>query len=261
MYAEKIGAIVAKMGHLNAHKKNEVIDFFEEYLKTSNLVNEFFGAFSVSDIDTEQIELFLFPFLDTRPSQQHLLACLNIPLHGNHFRWDESTVRIFMDDNSIEGGDHYIFSELEAFFNEVGLGREVVRELYYIAQLQLPRSTGVIFQFIDEDDNYSIANNHFYPSLDFGFYYPYATPQEIILGVHPLRFKNIDLQLRLVIGNQHVLNPFSGFKVKRYDENGDELAKKLNGKIREYLRVQNVDQQKKRDFQDKLQKYWVLGGE
>ena len=155
--------------------------------------------------DYEKVEAFLMPYLDTRPEQQMRLVCMNIPLYGNYFRWDESSVSIFLDNASIESGDYFVKKELKSFFKELGFKKELVDQLFQLAIKQLKEDEGshhgCLFQFFDEFGSYpySQVDQAAYVSYDFGVPLHSVQPSEVVLGQRELRAKSIDLAIAVAL--------------------------------------------------------------
>lgn len=220
-----------------------------------------YGAY-LSEDDYARIETFFMPFLDTRPEQQKRLICMNIPLYGNYFRWDESSVSIFLEDSSIEGGDRHVKKALKAFFSDIGLEKTLVNQLFESAKNQMRNDPGskhgCLYQLMDTDSDfpYLETDSSSYVSFDFGVPLYETTPAEVITGSHPIRGKNVDLQLRLVMSNQSVLNPYGKFRIVRYDEVSSSTAKIVLDAMKDQLRNANNDHEKVKNYQNKLNMTW-----
>ncbi len=218
-----------------------------------------------SDLSSEefsQVERFMLPFMDTRPEQQLRLISMNISLYSNYSRWDECSIYIFLNDESIENGNRYLKKELGEFFKQIGLDQDLVEHLFLMAITRVREDEGsrhgCLYQFFDtnEDAPYREADNSAYVSLDFGSPLHQVAPSEVILGQYPLTVKKLDLQLRLIMSNYQTLNPFGDFRIFRYDQLDPKTSQVIIDDIKEELRKEKPDKQKIQDYKNKMDRIW-----
>ncbi|MCB1148739.1 MAG: hypothetical protein KDK48_01110 [Chlamydiia bacterium] len=187
---------------------------------------------------------YFFPFWDTRADQKALIVCINPALFGNYFRWDESTVRIFLNDGSIEGGDWDCLNYLEEYFVRIGLPKEAAANTFYAGKKVLDASSskrGVIFQFFDySGPELSYLDEVAYASADFGKPLRDLKPSAVVRADKPVRVEQckVDAQLRLIAGSSTTLNPEMPLKIKRYDAFGDDqkVLNAMKQELRKYLK-------------------------
>lgn len=250
--------------HIDLSNK-KIQNWLESQLKPKQLIMTFWNLgynSSLSEDEYALIEVFIMPFLDTRVEQQKRLICMNIPLYGNYFRWDESSVSIFLGDASIEGGDRHVKKALKAFFKDIGLDTKLVNLLFEDAKTLMRNdpgsSHGCLYQFFDQDQEfpYMETDTSAYVSFDFGVPSYEISPSDILAGSHPIKGKHVDLQLRLIMSNQSVLNPYGQLRIVRYDEVSEKVAEKIMQSIKSRIKNEDKDPEKIRAYQNKLEALW-----
>ncbi len=206
--------------------------------------------------------VFLFPFNDTIPDQQARVVCMNVALFGNYFRWDESSIYIFSQDSSIEAGEDNVVNYLSDFFDEIGLPKNKAKELFETGR-DIIRSSGykmgTLLQFFDisAGDRLNDIDKSSFVSLDFGKPIININSSDLVKGDYPPKKNDIDLQLRLIIGNSETLNPFGPFRMKRHDMLPKEIGDSIIASMKEKLRDTPVDQQKKSAYLEKINRLWL----
>jgi len=240
--------------------KKELENWLVKNLSMKLIFERFWGLWGVEV--GFNVDQFLFPYLDTRPEQQKLLVCMNVPMFGNYFRWDESSVLIFLNGFTIESGDNYVKTELKKFFKEIGIPETVVSELFTLAQEELYKNhvyNGCIYQFVDlNHDSYQLSNTYSYVSRDFGIPVQNLKPYDLISGSYPIHQKGIDLQLRLVMSNYTTLNPYSSLRIMRYDTLDQAVSQEIISKMKNRLRKEGQDLPKIQYYREKMQRIWDL---
>lgn len=242
-------------------EEKKLYPWVKSQLSLNHILNRLYDDFYYGSISTK-IDQYFFPYLDTRPSQQLRIICMNVPLYGNYFRDDESSIAIFLEDRTIEYGERFIYNELKNFFREIGIPEEDVEALFKIAEQRLRKYRspgGVIFQFYDlsEKERYFHADHSSFVSLDFGTPLKEVSPSDLVLGQYPLKKRDIDLQLRLVMSNTTTLNPYSAFRIIRYDTLDPTDSQAIIDEMKVYLRDVKVDKKKLEQYRSKMQKIWT----
>ncbi|MBA3602590.1 MAG: hypothetical protein H0W50_02895 [Parachlamydiaceae bacterium] len=209
---------------------------------------------------------YFFPYNDTRSEQQSRIICINIPLYGNYHRSDESSVKIFLNDNSIEGGDSHVMGLLANYFENIGLNKDLPLELRRIAVTEISNAKnkhGCIMQFFDVSENNGEVplqgvNSAAYVSHTFGIPLKNFEPSQLLYGEVPIRRKELDLQLRLIPSNHTTLNPYGFLRVVRHDTLDPEISKKIISKMRDRLKTGIVDADKLNTYKAEMDMTWSL---
>lgn len=207
---------------------------------------------------------FFFPYNDTKSEQQSRILCLNIPLFGNYQRLDESSVFIFLNDHSIEDGDSRVMKLLSDYFAQIGLDKNLPEKLREIAITELTNAgnrQGCIMQFFDLSESngktpYQGVDMAAYVSHTFGIPLKQLEPSQLLLNEHPIRRKNLDLQLRLIPCNHTTLNPYSFLRVVRYDTLDPQISKRIIVKMRGELKTGIENTQKLQAYKAAIEKSW-----
>lgn len=188
-------------------------------------------------------------FADSKPEiRQHILS-LNTCLYRSYRAPWDLTPRYYLENRPWTQPDFWMY--LKDFFEEVGLKGEAVERLVDLSKKWLPSDRGFILQFFDESENHSFLDTHFYAAHSGGMPHKQWSPSYLLM--HPL----INLQLRLVIDNQHVLNPFrSPLKMRRLDNLSLEESSIYHLKMKEYIQELSVEEEKKEEFLRKLFYLW-----
>ncbi len=218
---------------------------------------------SYNEMNT-QLMTYFFPYNDTRSEQQSRIICINIPLYGNYHRSDESSVTIFLNDNSIEAGDSHVMGLLSNYFEHIGLNKDLPGELRQIAVTEISNAGnkhGCIMQFFDvSEDNGEIplqgVNSTAYVSHTFGIPLKKFEPSQLLYGEVPIRRKELDLQLRLIPSNHTTLNPYGFLRVVRHDTLDPEISKKIISEMRDRLKTGIVDADKLNAYKAKMDMTW-----
>lgn len=206
-----------------------------KYASATFFIEDFVSQFSV--------------FADSRPEiRQHILS-LNTALYRSYYAPWDLTPRYYLENLPWTRPDFHIY--LKDFFEEVGLNGEKVDELFALSREWLHGKRGFILQFFDESENHHFLETHFYAAHSGGV--PHADWSPSYLLLNPL----INLQLRLVIDNRNVLNPFrSSLKMKRMDSLSVEETDAYDSKVKEYVRLLPIKEEKKAAFLRKLFFLW-----
>lgn len=271
------GKTVAKIIVQVSQRLDQVID--EEniviWAKTEITTNQFLKRFtnlfiSLMEQDSyrEAYEIWknLLPYLDIINEQRKLLISMNIPLFGNYFRSDESTLAVFSNNQTISKGDSALINILEEFYDEIGLPKDLISSLFDFELSEINKSgvkTGCIYQFFDNPNRESaLVDKIAFVSRDFGVPANIYVPSQVIYAdVLPNYNNSTDLQLRMVMSNYSTLNPFSGLRIKRYDQIPSEISHNILEGLKQNLRAIETDKDKLNKYKEKLQEFMVDHGQ
>lgn len=164
------------------------------------------------------------------------LLSMNYGIYSNFDLGGSCSIGLFAHDKSSFDIDYV--AELIPFYEMIGIGqsKEKLKNLFDIFNAHLNVKSGILLQ-ISEDSHlthpkkeaYEFADNHCYPAIRGGafyddhlvsFHYQTSMTEEYIN-----KSTNISDQFRLLINNQHTLNPYSHLIIKRWDQqNPDKVA-------------------------------------
>lgn len=222
------------------------------------------------EAENRRFARFFFPYFDHDPLQQSRLVAMNIPLYGNYYRMGECTIAAFLWDSAIAGGDDKVVGLLSDFFADAGFSPDLPRKLYNIGLEEMkkagteaanPHAHGCLLQFFDHSSKmgkapYSGIDAVAFASHSFGIPIKIIQPSELVLGTHPLRHNQNDLQLRLVTSSHTTLNPNSFLRIKRYDTLDPAISKRILKKMKAALQTAPVEADKLKKQQLKFKKLW-----
>jgi hypothetical protein len=195
------------------------------------------------------------------------LLSMNYGIYSNFDTAGSCTVGLFAHDkSSIE--INYV-EELIPFYEKIGItkSKESLTKLQSIFNTYLTEKSGILLQ-ISEDSHlshpkneaYNFADNQCYPALRGGYlfddklvsaHYKAAMTEDYIN-----KEKNISHQLRLVLNNQHTLNPYSHLKIKRWDRQNPNNLAAYEKAMRTAIRNLKYDKNKWLKYNDYLLKTW-----
>lgn len=195
------------------------------------------------------------------------LLSMNYGVYSNFDTGGSCSVSLFANDKSSTKIDYV--EELIPFYEKIGISKskESLKKLEEIFNNHLTEESGVLLQ-ISEDSHlthpkkeaYTYTDKQCYPSIRGGIpyddklvsaHYKTAMTEDYVNKV-----KNISDQLRLIINNQHTLNPYSHLKIKRWDlQNPSKIAKYENA-MRAAIRNLKYDKNKWMKYNDYLPKTW-----
>lgn len=205
----------------------------QHVLSYDNFLNKFWSCDNYEL--TWNIYRFFHPIWDTIGEQQAQLMAVNIPLFGNYTRWDECSITIFFENDTIEGGDNNLKDLLRSYYDKLGLDSQLVDKMWQLAQEKLEKAgvtTGVLFQLYHLGD----LNHDAFVSVDFGVPITHLEPTEAVGAEKlPVNKYNVDLQLRLVMSNTDTLNPERGLRAIRYDSTPLEVSASILNDMRTLL--------------------------
>lgn len=180
--------------------------------------------------------------------KRHILS-LNVALYNSYdAEWD-FTPRYFLQN---QPWTHVQFErELWPFFLALGVDCDRLHDIFRLARQYVPQNKGMILQFFDTSPSpYAFLNRQAFVGHSRG-YIPHFIPSECYLG-DSARFP----QLRLVLNNQHMLNPNSPVMVLRYSTMPPEREAEYFEALREFIRTLPLDHAKAERFRDELLRYW-----
>lgn len=190
-------------------------------------------------------------FEDTHPHNSKHLLSLNIALYQHYDNILELSPAYYLRNTSSTSPVYW--HHLRDFVEEAGLDPSSFTAILLKAQDLLPRERGIIIQFFDKPD-YSILNNNCYSARKLGAIYSTLPPSHYIETSAITAFP----QLRMVIDNKYILNPYSSLQMHRYDSLTDEQRSLYETTLREEIRSLRVDETKRDNLKKKLFSCWRL---
>lgn len=190
---------------------------------------------------------------DTVPYiQQHLLS-LNIALF-QFYDWPlDLTPRYFIENKTSARPDYWKL--LLKFVETIGLDPKEFEPIFALGRSYLPQDRGILIQFFSGNEDaspHSFVDAHFYAAYSGGKPYGIKSPSYYLKSASVNDFP----QLRLVINNKNILNPFSSFLMKRYDTYKDEQRHYYEAAMRHFIRCLAVDTEKRKSTRDALLLLW-----
>lgn len=214
--------------------------------------------------ESENLWKWFFPYSDHIPEQQSRLISLNVPLFGNFHRLGDSSFRVFSKGTSLAGGDNQVIDLLIAFFDKIGLDKNLPKELRNIAATELKNAkntNGCILQFFDLSERngkppHQGTNNSTYVSHAYGIPLKNIEPSQLLLNHYPIKRNDFDLQLRMIPSNSTTLNPYSFLQVLRYDSLDPKISIQIIDKMRTKLKSAIVDIDKLNAYKAEINSLW-----
>lgn len=187
------------------------------------------GAYLFYNNDQEILN-FLFPYNDVRPEQQSRVMSINFSLFSNFDFSSESSLHVYLNNQSIEGGECRSIELLKKYYQKIGIDHSIVSALFHknLGVLNKHTKTGCILQFFDVDSSFKNADKFSYSSLPFGIPLKGIKPSSVAsLNSSFIGKDGSYLQLRLLMTNEDTLNPNGPIRMKRYDLVPEAISKKL----------------------------------
>lgn len=205
-------------------------------------------------------------FDDTRTPQNGMLVSLNTSILGNYQDPGCFSAGIFVENESVLGGDAHLESLLIQFFTKIGLDPSVASLLWEEGQKLLNEAgehQGCLLQLFDESaligkQPFSLVDKDTYVSFKHGLPVPGLISSTCIKGEYSLTQGYRDLELRLVVNNQTTLNPYSNMRIIRYDSLSVKDSDHLISKIKEILKDTPQDELKIQQYQKFLNALWEM---
>jgi len=165
------------------------------------------------------------------------------------------SIGFFADNYAINTVDYA--KQLELFFDMLGLNTNQTAEAFEIGRKLLPVEYGALLQFFDM--SHTLADGAPYDFVDM-FAYPSHTGGKNIetkkkISNYIGKGKQFP-QIRLVISNRHVLNPYSPLTIKRYDNLDEKIVKQYEEAIRNFYKAQTVNEEKRALYKSLLLSQW-----
>lgn len=176
---------------------------------------------------------------DTTPYvRQHILS-LNIALFQSYDFPLELTPRYFLQNQPWTSPDYWKL--LLDFVENIGVVREEFEAIIALGRLNLPHERGMLIQlYAIGNDPYTFIDRHIYAAYSGGKPFDNPKASYFISNSSIADFP----QLRLVINNKHVLNPFSRFRMRRYDALTDLQRENYQTALRRSIQSLIVDEVK-----------------
>lgn len=203
-------------------------------------------------------------FNDTRAPQNSELISLNTAILANSCDAGCFTARIFLTNKSVLNGDAVLENELKELFERIGLDSSLASKLWEKGQNKLSElnvNEGCLLQFFDESAArgglpFQLVDQDTYVSFKHGIPIPNLISSEYVKGEYSLQGANRDLELRLVVNNKTILNPFSNFRIVRHDSLSQEGSDQLILMLKEDLRNSSKNQAKIKKYLSSLNRMW-----
>ncbi|MBA3238666.1 MAG: hypothetical protein H0T62_10025 [Parachlamydiaceae bacterium] len=203
-------------------------------------------------------------FNDTRAPQKSELISLNTAILANSCDIGCFTARIFLTNKSVLNGDAVLENELKELFECIGLESSLASKLWEKGQNKLSELNvheGCLLQFFDESAlrdgiPFKLVDLDTYVSFKHGIPIPNLISSDYVKGEYSLRCGSRDLELRLVVNNRTVLNPFSNFRIVRHDSLSQKESAQLILSLKEDLRNSSKNQEKIKKYVTALNRMW-----
>ena len=208
------------------------------------------------------------PFDDTTSPQNSILVSLNTSIFGNYVDEGCFTAGIFLDNESVLGGDEYLEEKLKVFFENIGLEPSLASLIWKEGQeilVENNENKGCLLQFFDKSVDeakkaFSMVDQNTYISFRHGVPVTDLVPSNYIQGLYKLKKNRKDLELRIVVNNQTILNPFSPLKLVRYNGNFERLQNvtRVTELIKQRLKNISKDEVKLQNYLEQLENLWNI---
>jgi len=150
---------------------------------------------------------------------------------------------------------------VERLFNEMGMDKSRIQELFTIGTLIETSQASTLYQFFDlshqdpfNKSAYEFMDKFTYPCIKKGEPLIYSKPlSELFKGVTNSQFLD---QYRIVMNHETFLNPYSSISMRRYDLNDPKVVKDYESKLRAVIKSIPYDSKKASLYKLKLKQYW-----
>lgn len=187
---------------------------------------------------------------DTQPDiRQHILS-LNMNLYQSYDAPWDLTPRYYLENATWTHAN--VRAIIKPFFESLGIKGALVDALWSQGLDLLPHQRGYILQFFDESKNYAFTKEHSYIAYSGGKPNPQYSKHEILFDKTASDFP----QIRLVLGNQSTLNPFSSLSIKRYDCMTDVQRRNYESALRSLVEKLPFDTEKVSAARQRLLEAW-----
>ncbi len=187
---------------------------------------------------------------DTTPDIRQHIVSLNMNLYQSYNADWDLTPRYYLQNATWTHAN--VREIIKPFFSSLGIDSQSVDALWTQALDLLSHKRGYILQFFDESDEFDFATKHSYISYSGGKPHPAYPNHEILFDDSAINFP----QIRLVMGNESTLNPFSSMKMKRYDDMTSIERSQYESKLSTLIKKQHFDPQKVALMREKLLNLW-----
>lgn len=191
-----------------------------------------------------------FDVFDDNALEGQQILSVNMALY--EYYWNDTNCSIYFFVRDANFAMHSYEDKIKPFFLLLGVDPAYIHEAFEIGRKNLNNSAA-LFQLFDNSVNYEMVNKQTYLSHISGrVYQSKDTPSQIITNTAISSFP----QLRLMMDNQHALNPFSSLGVKRYDMNEPETIQKYEQKLKSFIQTLPVDVSQKELYRAQLLDMW-----
>lgn len=204
---------------------------------------------SADDFIKKFIPLYGEDFHDSRSDTRIHILSLNISLYQSYAQPWDLTPRYYLENQTWTHPTFWVY--MREFFAEAGLETTSLMNIIDRVGALLPKNRGFLMQFFDLSEDHSFLNTHFYAAHSGG------KPLDSRRPAHDLVLTPLfNRQLRLVIDNKHVLNPFQPLVIKRYDSMTTDQRQRYENALREEVRNLAIDPIKGEAFRSRLLQEW-----
>lgn len=271
-------------GHIGYHGANHGFRFYQDVIKFSieeilampiKKDFQFLRWPGDSDLNLNSVTEFVKywerkDIVDNRSAKRaKQLLSMNYGIYSNFGTSGSCSVALFARDKSASNIDYV--EELVPFYRKLGISKSECRnyldQLLEIFNKHLTDTGGILLQISESShlshptkEAYNFADKHCYPAIRGGI--PYDNN---LVSVHYKtamtenyinKMAQISDQFRLVINNQHTLNPNSHLKIKRWDLQDPKKVKAYETAMRNAIRTFKYDSAKMVQYHDLLKKNW-----
>lgn len=191
-------------------------------------------------------------FHDSIPEvRQHILS-LNMALFQSYDKPWDLTPRYFIQNSPWTRPNYW--ESIKLFAKQVGIHPEDLQPIITIGRLHLPQDRGIMMQLFDaSEERYSLVDTHAYVAYSGGKPFGQSPASCYLLNDSLTNFP----QLRLVINNSDLLNPYSSLVIKRYDTCTDGQRQNYEEEMRSLIRELPVDHEKCQAMRAYLLSLWL----
>ncbi|MCI5051576.1 MAG: hypothetical protein MRY21_00385 [Simkaniaceae bacterium] len=187
---------------------------------------------------------------DTLPEvRQHLLS-LNMNLYQSFDKEWDLTPRYYLENATWTRVNPWEI--IKPLFAKVGVDGDTVEKLWTRALDLRSHERGYIIQFFDTSENFEFSRELSYVSRSGGKPIPSQANHDVLFDKDVSDFP----QLRLVMGNESTLNPFSAIKMVRYDGMNNVERVRYESRLAALLGELDIDPTKAKAMRESLLELW-----
>ncbi len=184
----------------------------------------------------------------TEDLRQHILS-MNMNLYQWYNQPWDLTPRYYLENTTWTYAN--VKKLIEPLFASLGIDAKALDSLWNEGIDLLPHDRGYILQYFDSSPGYAFTKEHSYIAGSGGRPHAYLDHQVLFNE----KISNFP-QMRMVMGNQSTLNPFSSLSIKRYDQMTDGERQTYETKLRALVKKLSYDPEKIATLRKNLLALW-----